>query len=430
MHGSDSSTAYSLDDQLDVNGGLRRTLALVLAGGRGSRLYDLTSKESKPAIPFGGKYRIVDFPLSNCMNSGIRRIAVLTQYRAHTLIHHIQRGWGFLKAEIGEFVELWPAQQQTSSETWYQGTADAVHQNLELIRGHDPKYVLILAGDHIYKQNYAKMLADHIRSGAMCSVACVEVPRMEATGFGCIDVDEHDNIVRFLEKPKDPPGIPGAPDWTLASMGIYIFNADYLYSILEKDAADENSNHDFGGDIIPSQVGKVKLMAHRFKKSCVYSVGRREPYWRDVGTLGAYWAANMDLVNVTPALDLYDLSWPIWTYQVQRPSAKFVFDTDARRGMAVDSIVSAGCIISGGKIRRTLLFNDVRVNSYASLYESVVLPGTDIGRHVKLNRCIVDAGCNIPEGLVVGEDRELDQKRFFVSDDGITLITAEHIARL
>lgn len=430
MNEGDGQIPTCPDDLMDIASGLKRTMALVLAGGRGSRLYDLTAKESKPAIPFGGKYRIIDFPLSNCMNSGIRRIAVLTQYRAHTLIHHIQRGWGFLKAEIGEFVELWPAQQQTNKETWYLGTADAVAQNLDLIKGHEPQYVLILAGDHIYKQDYSKMLAEHIRTRAVCSVACVEVPRQDATGFGCIDVDGDDNIVRFLEKPKNPPGIPGAPDWTLASMGIYIFNADYLYDILALDAETPGSNHDFGGDIIPSQVGKVKLKAHRFKKSCVYSVGRREPYWRDVGTLDAYWAANMDLVNVTPALDLYDLSWPIWTYQVQRPSAKFVFDTDARRGMAVDSIVSAGCIVSGGKIQRSLLFNDVRVNSYASLFETVVLPGTDIGRHARLHRCLVDSRCRVPEGLVVGEDRALDEKRFFVSEDGITLVTAEHIARL
>ncbi|WP_041793631.1 glucose-1-phosphate adenylyltransferase [Pararhodospirillum photometricum] len=418
------------DYHLDINRALRETLALVLAGGRGSRLHDLTNRESKPAVPFGGKYRIIDFPLSNCMNSGIRRMCVLTQYRAHTLIHHIQRGWGFLKAEIGEFVELWPAQQQTIKETWYQGTADAVHQNLELIRAHDPRYVLILAGDHIYKQDYSKLIAQHIASGADCSVACVDVPRADATGFGCVDVDADDMIVGFLEKPANPPSIPGHPDRTFASMGIYVFNADYLYEILRIDAEEADSQHDFGRDIIPSQVGRARIKAHRFTQSCVYSVGRREPYWRDVGTLDAYWAANIDLVSVTPALDLYDTDWPIWTYQMQRPPAKFVFDTDERRGMAVDSMLSAGCIVSGGKVSGSLLFNDVRVNSYSEVIDTVVLPMSDIGRHARLTKCIVGTGCRIPEGLVVGEDPEEDAKRFLVSETGITLITPEHLARL
>lgn len=416
--------------QLDINRALKETLGLVLAGGRGSRLKDLTDRESKPAVPFGGKYRIIDFCLSNCVNSGIRRMCVLTQYRAHTLIHHVQRGWGFFRAEIGEFVELWPAQQQTVKETWYQGTADAVHQNLELIRAHDPRFVLILAGDHIYKQDYSKLLASHIASGADCTVACVDVPREEATGFGCVDVDAEDTITGFLEKPANPPSIPGQPDRAFASMGIYVFNADYLYEVLRLDAETEGSQHDFGKDIIPSQVGKAKLKAHRFTQSCVYSVGRREPYWRDVGTVDAYWAANIDLVNVTPALDLYDTSWPIWTYQMQRPPAKFVFDTDERRGMGVDSMLSAGCIVSGGKLRRSLLFTDVRVNSYSTLTDTVVLTNSDIGRHARLTKCIVDTGCRVPEGLVVGEDPVEDAKRFHVTEQGVTLITAERLAQI
>ncbi|MBK1664586.1 glucose-1-phosphate adenylyltransferase [Rhodospirillum rubrum] len=416
--------------QLDINRALKETLALVLAGGRGSRLRDLTNRESKPAVPFGGKYRIIDFPLSNCMNSGIRRMCVITQYRAHTLIHHIQRGWGFLRAEIGEFVELWPAQQQTDKESWYLGTADAVHQNLDLIRMHDPRFVLILAGDHIYKQDYSKLLAHHIARGSDCTVACVDVPREEATGYGCVEVDNDDNIIHFLEKPANPPGIPGRPDRAFASMGIYIFNADFLYEILESDALDEASQHDFGRDIIPAQVGKARIVAHRFPQSCVYSVGRREPYWRDVGTVDAYWSANIDLVSVTPALDLYDADWPIWTYQMQRPPAKFVFDTDERRGMAKDSLVSAGCIVSGGAVTGSLLFNDVRVNSYSSVIDTVILPMGDIGRHARLTKCILDTGCRIPEGLVIGEDPILDAKRFHVTEQGITLVTPDRLALL
>ncbi len=416
--------------QLDINRALKETLALVLAGGRGSRLRDLTNRESKPAISFGGKYRIIDFPLSNCINSGIRRVCVLTQYRAHTLIHHVQRGWGFLRAEIGEFVELWPAQQQTDSERWYMGTADAVHQNLDLIRMHDPRFVLVLAGDHIYKQDYAKLLAHHIQSGADCTVACVDVPLEEARGFGVVDVNEDNDIIRFLEKPKDPPSMPGRPDRAFASMGIYVFNADYLYEILEMDSQSDHSEHDFGKDIIPAQVGKARLKAHSFAKSCVYSVGKREPYWRDVGTVDAYWAANMDLTTVTPALDLYDPMWPIWTYQMQRPPAKFVFDLEDRRGLAVDSMVSAGCIISGGQLRRSVLFNDVRVNSYSVVEDTVVLPMADIGRHAKLRGCIVGTGCRVPEGLVVGDDPVEDARRFHRTEQGICLVTSDRIAAL
>jgi glucose-1-phosphate adenylyltransferase len=416
--------------QLDINRALKETLALVLAGGRGSRLRDLTNRESKPAVPFGGKYRIIDFPLSNCMNSGIRRICVLTQYRAHTLIHHIQRGWGFLKAEIGEFVELWPAQQQTVKESWYLGTADAVHQNLDLIRLHDPRFVLILAGDHIYKQDYAKLLAHHIESGADCTVACVDVPREEAKGFGCVDVDENDTIISFLEKPENPPCIPGQPDRTFASMGIYIFSAEFLYEVLEHDSQVEASAHDFGKDIIPNYIDKARIKAHRFTQSCVYPVGRREPYWRDVGTVDAYWAANIDLVSVTPALDLYDPDWPIWTYQMQRPPAKFVFDTDERRGLATDSMVSAGCIVSGGKVTGSMLFNDVRVNSYSLVKDSVVLPMADIGRYARLTKCIIGTGCRIPEGLVVGEDPHKDAQRFHVTEQGVALITPDRLALL
>lgn len=413
-------------DNRGLNSTRKDTLALILAGGRGSRLKQLTDNQSKPAVPFGGKFRIIDFPLSNCINSGIRRIGVLTQYRAHTLIKHLQRGWSFLQPELNEFVEIWPAQQQTSGETWYQGTADAVFQNIEVILEHNPKYILILAGDHIYKQDYSKMLADHIDSDAQASVACIDVPIQSAKEFGVVGVDDQDNIINFVEKPIDPPSIPGRPDRAFASMGIYIFNADFLIDLLRKDAEDSNSSHDFGKDILPSLVGKAKLHAHRFNKSCVYNK-EDEPYWRDVGTLDAYWSANIDLTYVVPDLDLYDSSWPIWTFQEQLPAAKFVFESELRTGMALRSLVSSGCIISGSLIKGSLLFTNVLVHSFALVEDSVVLPNCVIHRNARVHKAILSAGCVVPRGLVVGEDPEFDKKYFYHTENGITLVTPQMI---
>jgi glucose-1-phosphate adenylyltransferase len=414
----------------DLNRALRGTLALVLAGGRGSRLRNLTDNEAKPAVPFAGKFRIIDFPLSNCVNSGIRRIAVPTQYKAHTLIQHLQRGWGFFRAEINEFVELWPAQQQTLEESWYRGTADAVFQNLELVRRHDPEYILILAGDHVYRQDYSKLLAYHIDKGADVTISCVEVPLDKASDFGVVAVDDNDDITGFLEKPTNPPHAPGNPNVAFASMGIYVFNTQFLIGLLEKDAQNPDSAHDFGKDIIPALINSNRVVAHRFNDSCVLTPGATEPYWRDVGTVDAYWEANLDLTTITPELDLYDEEWPIWTYQLQKPAAKFVFDSDDRRGMAVDSVVSAGCVISGATVRRSLLFSCVRINSYALVEDSVVLPDTDIGRHCRIHRAIIGAGCKVPEGLVVGENREEDQRRFHVTEKGVTLVTRQMLEAL
>ena len=408
----------------DLNTALKHTIALVLAGGRGSRLMNLTDSQAKPAVPFAGKFRIIDFPLSNCVNSGIRRVAVPTQYKAHTLIQHVQRGWGFLRAELGEFIEVWPAQQQTREESWYRGTADAVYQNADLIRDQQPQYVLILAGDHVYKQDYSRMLAQHIERGAECTVACVEVPRMQATAFGVVAVDTDDGIIDFVEKPADPPAIPDTPDKAFASMGIYIFNADILFDQLERDAGTEGSSRDFGKDLIPHLVrSKARLYAHRFQDSCVMGEDDTEPYWRDVGTVDAYWEASIDLTSVTPDLDLYDSKWPIWTYQEQRPPAKFVFDDNERRGVAMDSLISAGCVVSGGTVRRSLLYNNVRVNSYCLVEDSVILPNTDIGRNAVLKKALVDRDCQIPEGMEVGMDPVEDARRFLRTESGVTLIT-------
>ena len=418
------------DMSMELNRALKGTLALVLAGGRGSRLKNLTDDEAKPAVPFAGKFRIIDFPLSNCINSGVRRIAVPTQYKAHTLIHHIQRGWGFLRAEINEFVELWPAQQQTSEESWYKGTADAIYQNLELVRRHAPDYILVLAGDHVYRQDYSMMLAYHMAKKADVTISCVEVPLEKARECGVVGVDDTDTITTFLEKPADPPPIPGRTDAAFASMGIYIFNARFLIEELERDAANPTSSRDFGKDIIPGLIQRAKVVAHRFQDSAVMPPGAREPYWRDVGTVDAYWEANLDLTSITPELDLYDDDWPIWTYHAQKPAAKFVFDNDDRRGMAVDSVVSAGCVISGGVVRRSLLFNSVRVNSYAKVEDCVLLPEADIGRHCRVRRAIIGTGCRLPEGLVIGENREEDERRFHVTEGGVTLVTRKMIEAL
>lgn len=414
----------------DLNPAVRNTFAVVLAGGRGSRLKDLTETQAKPAVPFGAKYRIIDFPLSNCVNSGIRRIGVATQYRAHTLITHVQNGWSFLRGELSEFVELWPAQQQTKDANWYLGTADAVYQNINTIKSHRPKYVLILAGDHVYKQDYSKMLADHIYRDADVTVSCVEVPIRDATGFGVVHVDTSDSIRGFLEKPADPPSIPGKPDRAFASMGIYLFNAEFLYSLLEADAEDTSSAHDFGMDIIPGLIGNCSIAAHRFSESCVKNQAYDEPYWRDVGTVDSYWSANVDLTSVTPDLDLYDLHWPIWTHQAQRPAAKFVFDEDNRRGVAIDSLVAAGCIVSGSEVTRSILFTNAHVHSYSEITDSVILTNSQVGRHARLNKVVVDHNCFIPENLEVGFDPDYDRMRFYRTDKGVTLITQSMLSRL
>lgn len=405
----------------------KNTMALILAGGKGSRLKDLTNWTAKPAVPFGGKFRIIDFPLSNCINSGVRRIGVVTQYKAHTLIQHIQRGWGFLRGEFNEFVELLPAQQRVQEE-WYKGTADAVFQNLDILRQTSAEFVLILAGDHIYKMDYGQMLAAHVRNKADMTVACVHVPVREASAFGVVSVDEQDRIRDFKEKPKDPEGLPGDPDHVLASMGIYVFNAAFLYEQLIRDADDPHSSHDFGHDIIPYLIKKYRVFAHRFTDSCVGAADGNY-YWRDVGTVDAYWEANMELTKVVPELNLYDRQWPIWTYQEQLPPAKFVFDNEERRGHATDSLISGGCIISGANIRNSVLFSDVRVNSYSSIEHSVLLPKVDVGRHVILKRVVVDNGARIPDGMEIGVNLEQDKKRFHVTESGVVLVTPDMLGQ-
>ena len=405
----------------------KNTVALILAGGKGSRLKDLTVWRAKPAVPFGGKFRIIDFPLSNCINSGIRRIGVVTQYKAHSLIQHIQRGWGFLRGEFNEFVELLPAQQRVQEE-WYKGTADAVFQNLDILRNIGAEYVLILAGDHVYKMDYGQMLASHVRNNADMTVACLNVPVEEASAFGVMGVDQDDRVVQFREKPANPDTIPGDPTQSLASMGIYVFNAAFLYEQLIRDADDPHSTHDFGHDIIPRMISKYRVYAHRFAESCVNTSGGK-CYWRDVGTVDAYWEANMELTKVVPELNMYDASWPIWTYQAQLPPAKFVFDNDERRGYAVDSLLSGGCIISGSVVRRSVLFSDVRVHSYCEIEDSVILPNVVVGRHVTLKKVIVDKGAHIPEGMQIGVNPDEDRKRFHVSEKGVTLVTPDMLGQ-
>ena len=400
----------------------KNTVALILAGGRGSRLKDLTDLRAKPAVPFGGKFRIIDFPLSNCINSGIRRVGVATQYKSHSLMQHIQRGWGFLRGEFNEFVELWPAQQRIE-EQWYKGTADAVFQNLDIIRNIRAEYVLILAGDHIYKMDYGQMLASHVRNKADMTVACINVPIEDAKAFGVIGVNEEDRVIDFKEKPEHPDALPDDPTQSFASMGIYVFSAAFLYEQLIRDADDPKSEHDFGKNIIPQIIKKYRVYAHRFTDSCVGG-DQGVYYWRDVGTVDAYWEANMELTKVTPELNLYDSDWPIWTYQEQLPPAKFVFNNKDRRGSATDSLVSGGCIISGSTINQSVLFSDVRVHSFSSIQDSVILPQVEIGRNVKLQRVVVDKGTVIPDGMEIGFDLALDSKRFHVSEKGITLVTA------
>ena len=403
------------------------TYALVLAGGRGSRLFEMTDWRAKPAVYFGGKFRIIDFPLSNCINSGIRRVGVATQYKSHSLLRHINRGWGQFKADSSEFVEILPASQR-SGDDWYVGTADAVYQNLDIIRSERPKYILILSGDHIYRMDYGLLLAQHVEKNADMTVCCLEVETEEAAGaFGVMTVDTENKVLAFDEKPAVPNELPGKPGQCLASMGNYVFNTDYLFELLEKDAKDENSTHDFGHDIIPAIIKEDNVFAYAFKDPD----SDNQPYWRDVGTLDSYWEANMELVSPEPQLNLYDKTWPIWTYQEQLPPAKFIFDDDDRRGMAVDSTVSGGCIISGSTIRKSLLFSNVHVHSYSVIDESVLLHGSDVGENCKLRRVIVDSKCQVPAGLTIGYDKAQDLANGFrVTDKGITLVTRDMLVAL
>ena len=403
----------------------RETLALIMAGGRGSRLKHLTMWRAKPAVPFGGKFRIIDFPLSNCINSGIRRIGILTQYKAHSLITHIQQGWGMLRGEFGEFVELLPAQQRIESSSWYQGTADAVFQNIDIIRSHKPKYVLVLAGDHIYKMDYGAMLADHVEKQADITVGCIEVPLKEASAFGVMSVDNENRIKQFTEKPEQPDPMPGSTDTSLCSMGIYVFNKDFLIEQLLKDADNRSSSHDFGKDVIPAIIEKYRAYAYSFRDPLTNKQG----YWRDVGTVDAFWKANIELIDVTPELNLYDDIWPIWTYQEQLPPAKFVFNDVYRRGQAINSMVSGGCIISGALVQNSVLFSGVKVESYSNVEEAVILPDVTIGEKCKVKRAVIDKGCILPPGTEVGINPEEDKKRFYVSPEGITLVVPDMLGQ-
>jgi glucose-1-phosphate adenylyltransferase len=402
-----------------------RTVALVLAGGRGSRLHDLTDKRAKPAVYFGGKFRIVDFALSNCINSGIRRIGVLTQYKSHSLLRHLQRGWNFLRGEANEFIDLLPAQQRVNEADWYRGTADAVYQNIDILRSYDPEYILVLAGDHIYKMDYSLMLLDHVESGSRCTVGCIEVPRMEATALGVMAIDENRRITRFLEKPADPPAMPGKPDRALGSMGIYAFNAEYLYQLLDEDLANPDSAHDFGRDIIPRVVSEGGALAHPLNLSSVPFSTRHNPYWRDVGTVDAFWAANLDLASNMPELNIYDREWPVWTYQEQLPPAKFVPDERGLHGETGNVLVSGGCIVSGSDITQAVLFSNVRVHSCCKISQAVILPSCEIGPGCRLSTVVIDRGCQIPDGLVIGEDAQLDAQRFYRTEAGVVLVTKE-----
>lgn len=399
----------------------RDTLALIMAGGRGSRLKQLTEWRAKPAVPFGGKFRIIDFPLSNCVNSGIRRIGVITQYKAHSLITHTQKGWSHLRGEFGEFVELWPAQQRVDEASWYAGTADSIYQNMDLISTHDPKYVLVLAGDHIYKMDYGAMIATHVESNADITVGCIQVPLEDAKGYGVMSVVSDNRINSFAEKPDNPQPMPGSDSEALCSMGIYIFNKDFLFEQLIRDHDTPGSTRDFGKDIIPYAIDRYRVYAYPFRD--VQS--GKQSYWRDVGTVDAYWKANLELIGVTPDLNLYDSDWPIWTFQEQLPPAKFIFDDDDRRGMAVDSMVSGGCIISGSVVRHSLLFSNVCIDDFTTIQNTVVLPDVVIGKHCDIKNAIIDKGCRIPDGTQIGINNADDLKRFHVSPNGIVLVTPE-----
>lgn len=400
------------------------SLALVLAGGRGSRLKALTDWRAKPAVPFAGKFRIIDFPLSNCINSGIRRISVITQYKSHSLQRHLQRGWSFMSGQFGEFVEVLPAQQRMG-EGWYAGTADAVYQNLDIIRHYDPEYVVILAGDHIYKMDYGKMIAAHVENRADITVGCIPVPIEEAKGFGVMATNGEKRIVEFAEKPEKPNPMAGDDTQALASMGIYVFTAQYLRERLIEDARDPSSTHDFGHDLIPHAIENANAFAFPFMEGNTSASG----YWRDVGTVDAYWEANINLADLKPDLNLYDENWPIWTHQEQIPPAKFAFDDENRRGYAVDSLISGGCLITGSLVRHSVLFSNVRVHSYSKIEDSVILPDVEIRQNCRIKRCVIDKGAIIPEGTIIGEDHEEDAKRFYVSENGIVLITPEMLGQ-
>ncbi|MGL6436420.1 glucose-1-phosphate adenylyltransferase [Aeromonas rivipollensis] len=409
---------------------LNETMALVLAGGRGRRLKQLTDNRAKPAVHFGGKFRIIDFVLSNCINSGIRRIGVVTQYKSHSLLRHLQSGWSFLRNQMNEFIDLLPAQQRVDEVNWYRGTADAVYQNLDIIREHGPKYVVLLAGDHIYKMDYAAMLLDHVNLNAKVTVACIEVPLCEAKAFGVMVVDEERQIKDFVEKSTNPPAIPNKPDSALASMGVYIFDAEYLYQLLEEDIANEASHHDFGMDIIPRVVKEGQVYAHPFNMSCVGRGSQTRAYWRDVGTVDSFWEANMDLASVTPELDIYDQYWPIWTSQSMTPPAKFVQDSNGQHGLAINSMFAGGTVVNGSFIVSSVLFTNVRVDSFCTLEQTVILPGVVIGPGCRLRRVVIDKGCQLPGGLVVGENACEDARRFYRSKQGIVLVTKEMLAKL
>lgn len=408
-----------------------KSVALILAGGRGSRLRDLTMKRAKPALHFGGKFRIIDFALSNCLNSGIRRIGVITQYQSHSLVQHIQRGWSFLNAEVNEFVDLLPAQQRVNGKNlWYRGTADAVYQNLDIIKRYHSEYVVILAGDHIYKMDYSRMLLDHVEKGAMCTVACISVPIEQAKSFGVMKIAPDHKILDFLEKPANPPSMPGNPDMALASMGIYIFNTKYLCDLLEADELDENSTHDFGNDLIPAITKRGEAWAHPFDISCVTSDPDRAPYWRDVGTIEAFWAANLDIAAVTPKLDIYDTNWPIHSHMESLPPAKFVQDIAGNNTVMHNSLICGGCIISGSLVASSVLFSKARVHSFCTLEDAVLLPDVEVGRSCRLRRCIVDRSCKVPDGTIIGENEEDDAKRFHRTEEGIVLVTKAMLSKL
>jgi glucose-1-phosphate adenylyltransferase len=414
------STAKSMRSGRFVSQLTKSTMAIVMAGGRGERLRQLTEHRAKPATPFGGKYRIIDFSLSNCVNSGIRQILVMTQYKSHSLIQHIQRGWGYLRGELGEFVQLVPAQQKLG-DLWYRGTADCVYQNLDIIQAHDPELVLVLAGDHVYKMDYGPMIAFHVARAADVTLGMVQVPIQQAHEFGIATLDPDHRIIRFNEKPKIPEPMPGRTDVALASMGIYVFSVDYLRNTLNRDALDPASAHDFGKNIIPGAIGNSRIFAYPFESVETEA----QAYWRDVGTVDAFYAANMELIFVSPELNLYDADWPIWTYQEQTPCAKFVLDEEGRRGIAINSMVAGGCIVSGAVIRESLLFFNVTVNERSEVFRSVVLPHVRIGRGCRISRAILDEGCSLPDGMVIGEDAALDRQRFHVTEQGVVLVTED-----
>lgn len=413
----------------------RRSMALVLAGGRGSRLKQLTDRRAKPAVYFGGKFRIIDFALSNCLNSGIRRIGVVTQYKSHSLLRHLQRGWAMFRSEMGEFIDLLPAQQRVDEESWYRGTADAVYQNLDIIRSYNPEYIVILAGDHIYKMDYTKMLLDHAKTSEALgikggvTVGCIEVPLAEATAFGVMAVDSERRITEFVEKPANPPAMPGNPNLALASMGIYVFDAEYLYRLLEEDIEQVGSEHDFGKNLIPKAVAEGNAIAHPYSISAVTSYPQAKPYWRDVGTIDAYWAANLDLASITPELDLYDSNWPVWTYQEQLPPAKFVQDASGEHKV-FNTLIAGGAIVSVAQVSNSILFNTVRVHPHCVIDQAVILPGVEIGAGCRLKKVVIDRGVTIPAGTVIGEDPVADAERFYRSEGGVTLVTREMLLAL